>query len=174
MTLPNYDTDFITNEMWVANSSGTRWVEVGIAIGIKPGGYVTTPHRFWAEQKAAGYFEHYYEMYTFDNYLTVTARATAQGSNDWEVWYGTNGTRYTSADNLTSPAKRLDTGTEVTTSSAHSYGSTSDMRWYDLDAGLHDGWQGSNSGAQEDADSGMTATWVDEPNWIRTGRGAAC
>lgn len=109
MSLPDYTSEFITNELWAVSGGGTRWVEIGITVGVKPGGYNTSPRRFWAENKAAGYFEHYYESYTFDNSLVVTARAPSDGSNDWELWYG-SGTRYTSVDGLTSPAKTIMTG----------------------------------------------------------------
>lgn len=173
MSLPDYTSEFFTNELWAVSGGGTRWVEIGITVGVKPGGYNTSPRRFWAENKAAGYFEHYYESYTFDNSLVVTARAPSDGSNDWELWYG-SGTRYTSVDGLTSPAKAIMTGVETTSASAHTYGSSREMRWYDLDAGLHDDWVGSTSGANAFADSGMTADWVAYANWIRTGRGAPC
>jgi hypothetical protein len=176
-------TKVLSNELWVSIGYPTfRWVEIGWKIGLRQssptGAYDTVPRRFWARNRgnsltSIDYAEFYDITVAYDYYLTVTA-LVVEDTNDWEVWYGSAGTRHSLSNVFYGPATRLKTGTETISTSAHSFGSSSELKWYDLDRGLHSEWTTSNANAVAIEDEGMRADWADLYERIQTGRGATC
>jgi hypothetical protein len=174
MHAPNPAAELVTNEVWVAK--GSHWVEAGITVGAKSGGgYVTSPFMFWAAMRSTtpAYSEHYKGAYTLNSYSNVDI---VQNGVDGAM-ISIDGQSYASASDFVWPADELNAGTESNSDYIHTYGSQSELGWYDLSWSFHHGWSTSTATAStlETDPSKVYVNWVGSSHdWIRSGEGGAC
>jgi hypothetical protein len=169
MIAGDYSTGFIDNEMWVVKNG--YWVETGLTYG-NPWG--ANNDFFWADNRPGyGYAQHRYLHANWQDNTYYAADIHWVSGGTWEVGVGPY-TGNKSTSNFEAPAYSIETGTEVASTSPHTYGSSSSMGYYDLNGGFHSGWASRTGHAALYWSGGPYVTWVSAYNWIRDGIGAEC
>jgi hypothetical protein len=176
MTVSDYTSEILTNEMWVSSdASASYWTEVGITVGPhNGGGYSNSPTYFWADKRpgTGGYHDHFFAgPVPLNTYVNADIIETSNGSGSWAVSIGGNSS--TSTSNFAGPSRRLVTGTESTTDSGHTYGSSTNMSYYSLTRTKVAGWNSASAGGAV-LDGLLTRQWANQYNWLSDGQGATC
>lgn len=175
MTVSDYTTQTIMNELWTVDATGSYWNEAGVRTGAKNGGtWTTTPTYVWADWRPNGsYNEHYFAgAVPLNTPVTVSIVESSNGSGTWNINVG--GNTGTSTSNFAGPAEALETGTESQTDTGHSYGSSSAMSFYSTTRSLVSGWAASTHSGLSTPKGGTNVSWASTYDWIRDGQGATC
>jgi hypothetical protein len=167
--MPN-NGNFVTNEVWDSNDSGTDWTEVGIVSGIGDNGDYYSKEWFWADSRpnGGGYHEHEIGQTATagDEYSVET---TYIGDNEWAIYGGNSFTEIgTSTSNPDSSSGATLAGSEYTVANSSSgirnVGAVYNIEWEGSNGDWHDvgsagsgyfnGWIGGSYNA-----SGSYVTW---------------
>jgi hypothetical protein len=148
--------NFVTDELWLVNSSAAYWVEVGylqLGSGLNVGGIATAGrYGFWADSRPGGGFH----AHVLQNNPSLSAGAPAEiykvNSSTWETYF--NGHFGQSTSNSFTPAFG-EWGSETTSASAHSMhtGTTAE---YETGSSFHSGVPNPSWGSS----SPQTFSWT--------------
>lgn len=122
---------FVTAEVWLANTAGTHWVEVGyIDHWVPPPnnvpGLPQGRYGFWFESRPSG-FQQGHTLVNGPSLIARAASITRTSSTTFLVNFG--GATATAPSNSMA-TDRGDIGSETTSASAHSYGYYNSMAHY--------------------------------------------
>lgn len=171
ISVPNPESNFANDEMWVASESKAYWTEAGITVGCVAGVcYGNNPLFYWADSRpGGGYHEHAGGSAALNTYYKD---AISYGGNG--TWYVEVGSlKGTSTSNITS-AQYVEAGTETTTQSASVCASQSNLGWYDVNGAAHWGWTDGEGGAGIGGNNPPYAYWVETYKWLRDYDNVSC
>lgn len=175
-SIPNIRSNFVDNEMWVANDEQDTWEEAGIAEGEGGGGCAssTTPHSFWADMRpGSGGYHCHQGGNTTPLGLAQPVNIEYQGGG---VWFLNSGGYSGFSKNAQTSADLLQGGIEATEDSVKTCGSLGALGYYNR-SGLVHGWADSSHGNgffNTPMPRGFGAAWGRSPTWFRDWANEKC
>src|SRR5581483_6362621 len=153
----NNTSYFATDELWVADSTGSYWTEEGMAYGAPR----TDRYWFWADQRPGHpYSEH--DRPDLPHALDTDYSATieyAGTDGNWNVYQNDGTPIGTSTSNFSPPSGWLDAGSESTAATQHVDAKVKSLLWKGTNDAWNTGWGGLYPSTLQSQD-GYTTTWI--------------
>jgi hypothetical protein len=147
---------FVDDEIWVASSGASYWVEEGMAYGAPR----TDRYWFWADNRPGSqYYEHDRPdlAVSLNTDYSVTLQYDGSDGN-WGVYR--NGTQIaTSTSNFSPPSTWLAAGSESTADTQHIDARVKSLLWKQTNDAWNADWNGSNPPSLQ-AQDGYTTNWA--------------
>jgi hypothetical protein len=175
MTVGNTASDYVMNVLQVSSVyDPDPTIATGLWLGYQPSGGSTARPRYFVNY--AYDWVWYADVYTFNSYFNAEIVSeypdTVLLHYPWDV---TVNNHFATVDYVEfNTADQLFTGAATETDTAHTYGSSSSLYFFNLSGNMVYQWKGLASGAVTTYTSSMNATWAHQWDWVRDGRGATC